>query len=115
MSAYLNGKELEIPGDAEVTYNLGVPKRTALKGLNGKGQGYTEEPQVASAEFPIRDKDDLDTKELLQTRDGTLVLNLANGKTQVYREVVHAGDGNGTSGNGQIATRWESSHEADEF
>lgn len=114
-SAFLDGEQLEIPADAEVSYNVGVPRATALKGLNGEGQGYKEEPQISFAEFPVRDSKTQDTKALLKTRDATLTLNLANGKTVVFRDASHAGEGNGNAVNGTIATRWESPHEADEF
>lgn len=115
MSVFVDGVEVDIPGDSEVTYNMGVPKATALKGLNGKGQGYKEEPQVSSIEFPVRDRSDFDLAAFCRSRDVTVTANLANGKTVVLREAVFAGDGDVTTGESQLSARFESPHEADEI
>lgn len=88
------------------TYHLGVPKRESVVGHDGY-HGYKETPQAAYIEGEITDEYGLDVKKLLETKDATVTLDLANGKSMVLREAVFVGDGNGNTEEGNIAVRWE--------
>jgi len=90
----------------EFTYNIGAPKREAVVGADAI-HGFKEEPQVAMIEGAITDSDELDLKDLLTFRDGTITLELANGKVIVLREAFYAADGNVTTSEGEIEVRFE--------
>ena len=89
----------------EFTYNLGVPKREEIVGSDGV-HGFKETPQVAYIEGAITDRSTLDVKALVSGKDVTVTLALANGKTISLRNAWFAGDGNITTGEGEIAVRW---------
>ena len=95
----LNGTLLQAKG--EFTYNLGVNKREAVIGSDTI-HGFKEEPQPSQIEGAITDSDELDVQTILETRDATVTLQLANGKSVVMREAFYAGDGNVTSSEGEI-------------
>ena len=90
----------------EFTYNIGVNKREAIVGADGI-HGFKEEPQVPMIEGAITDSDELNLETLLNIRDATATLELANGKVIVIREAFFAGDGNVTSSEGEIEIRFE--------
>lgn len=90
----------------EFTYNLGVPKREAIIGADGV-HGYKETPQVPFIEGAITDRGTLDLEALVKGKGLTITLELANGKTISLRGAWYAGDGNGTTGEGEIQVRWE--------
>lgn len=89
----------------EFTYNLGVAKREEVIGQDTL-HGYKETPQPALIEGSITDRGTLDVKALAIAKDQTVTLKLANGKTVVLRNAWFAGDGNATTGEGEIAVRW---------
>ncbi len=90
----------------EFTYDIGVPKREAVVGMDAL-HGFKETPKVGFIEGAITDNDELDLKSLLNLRDTTATLELANGKVIVMREAYYAGDGNVTTNEGQIPLRIE--------
>lgn len=90
----------------EFTYNIGRPKREAIVGQDVV-HGYSEKPQVPFIEGSITDKDDLNLEDLLLTKNATVTIELANGKTIVLREAWFAADGNVTSSEGEIEVRFE--------
>lgn len=90
----------------EFTYNLGRPKREAIVGQDFT-HGYKESPQVAFIEGSITDKEDLNLENLVLTKDATVTIELANGKTIVLRKAWFAADGNVTSSEGEIEVRFE--------
>lgn len=100
-----DGQLLQAKG--EFTYNLGVPKRESVLGPSGGPHGFKEEPQVPMIEGSITDSDELDLEALLKFRDGTVTLELANGKIIVLREAFFAGDGNASTSEGEIEVRFE--------
>lgn len=100
----VNGALLQAKG--EFTYNLGKPKREAIVGQDTT-HGYKETPQVAMIEGSVTDKDDLSLENLVLTKDATVTVELANGKTIVLREAWFAADGNVTSSEGEIEVRFE--------
>jgi hypothetical protein len=90
----------------EFTYNLGAPKREAVVGQDAV-HGFSEVPQVPYCEGSITDNDELDLEKLVETRDATVTIELANGKIFVLREAFYAADGNVTTTEGEIEVRFE--------
>ncbi len=88
------------------TYGLGRPKREAIVGSDAV-HGYKEMPQVAFIEGAITDRGSLDLAALVSGRDVTVTLELGNGKVIVLRDAWFAGEGTGSSEEGEIAVRWE--------
>lgn len=94
-----------VDAKGEFTYNLGVPKREEVVGQDTV-HGYKEIPQPAFIEGSITDRGTLDVKALAKSKDQTVTLKLANGKTVSLRNAWFAGDGNATTGEGEVAVRW---------
>ena len=88
------------------TYNLGSPKREAVLGPNAV-HGYKEMPQVPYIEGEITDQDDLDLAALQAITDGTITLELANGKSIVLRDAWYAADGTVGSEEANVQVRFE--------
>ena len=95
----LDGELFQAKG--EFTYNLGVPKRDEVVGPDGV-HGFSELPQAPRIEGAVTDNDETDLEALLRFRDGTATLQLANGKTVVFREAFYSGDGDVTTNEGEI-------------
>jgi hypothetical protein len=89
------------------SYNLGHDKREALIGADGV-HGYKETPQVAFIEGAITDRTDLDMESLAKQDKVTVTLELAYGKTVVLANAWFAGEGAVSTGEAEIAVRWES-------
>ncbi len=88
------------------TYNLGRPLREAIIGADGV-HGYKETPQPAFIEGAITDRGDLDLNALVTVKLKTITLETANGKVIVLRDAWFAGEGSGTTEEGEIAVRFE--------
>jgi hypothetical protein len=88
------------------SYNLGRPKREAVIGADGV-HGFKETPQPAMIEGALTDRGTLDLAALATGRDLTVSLTLGNGKLIVLRDAWFAGEGTGTSEEGEVAVRWE--------
>lgn len=88
------------------TYNIGADKRTAIIGAD-RVHGHYSQPQVPFIEGIITDDADLDLPALLNGKNLTVTLELANGKTIILRQGWYAGEGNVTTEQGEIAVRWE--------
>jgi len=106
--------EVKVNGEIQAakgswSYNLGRPKREAVIGSDGV-HGYKETPQVAFIEGAITDRGNLDLAAIASGRDSTVTLTLGNGKIVSLSEAWFAGDGTGTSEEGEIAVRWEGSN-----
>lgn len=103
--------QLKVDGEIQdakgsFTYNLGRPKREAIVGADAI-HGFKEMPQVAFIEGAITDRGTLDVAALASGRDLTITLELGNGKLVVLRDAWFAGEGTGSSEEGEIAVRWE--------
>lgn len=105
----LDGSQQDAKG--EFTYNLGNDLREAIIGADGV-HGYKETPQVAFIEGAITDRSDLDLDALAQSDNITVTLELANGKTIVLSNAWFASEGSVTTGEAEIAVRFESRHKA---
>lgn len=101
----VNGEVLKAKGS--FTYNLGKPKREAVMDAGGGVAGYKETPQVPYVEGAATDSDQLDVAALIETKDATVTLELANGKTIVLRSAYYAGDGQVTTEEGELQIRFE--------
>ena len=88
------------------TYNLGQPKREAIVGPDGV-HGYKEMPQAPYIEGEITDQSDLALADLFNITDGTITLELANGKSVVQRNSWYAGDGNVGTEEANVQIRFE--------
>lgn len=90
-----------------VTYNVNKTKRDSIVG-HDRYHGFKELPKVIFAEFAITDSDDFDIEaDLYSKRDGTLVIDLANGKSITFSKAFFAGEGDVTTEEGEIAARFE--------
>ncbi len=98
-----NGEALLVKGSVE--YNLGVPKREAVIGLDGL-HGFKELPQPAFIRIEATDAGDLDLAALLEAADDTVTAELANGKTVVMRNASQTGEGTVNPEEGTIALEW---------
>lgn len=101
----LNGQLMKAKG--QFTYNLGIPKRESVMDAGGGVAGFKESPQVPFIEGAVTDYDELDLAELVKTKDATVTLDLANGKTVVLRSAWFASEGSVTTEEGEIAVRFE--------
>jgi hypothetical protein len=90
----------------EFSYNLGVPKRTSIVGMDTV-HGFKEEPQVGFVEGEITDHVGVDLKKLCAGEGLTITLELANGKVIVLTEAWYAGEGTVSTGEANIAVRYE--------
>ena len=88
------------------TYNHGAPKREAVIGPD-RVHGYKENPQVAFIEGAITDRSDLNVRALLDLLDGTVTIELANGKTFTLSGAYYGHDGGITTEEGEIPIRLE--------
>lgn len=101
----LEGKLLDVKGNW--TYNFGKPKRDGIVGAD-RVHGYKEMPQIPYVEGVITDKGSLDVEnDILNVTNATLTLELANGKTGIWREAWYAGEGDITTEEAEIAVRFE--------
>ncbi len=107
----VDGTQYDAKGD--FSYNLGSPSREAIVGADGI-HGYKETPQVAFIEGAVTDSPDINLQELLESDNITVTLELANGKTIVLSNAWFAGEGGVTTGEAEIAVRFESRRPAQE-
>ncbi len=85
----------------EFTYNLGANKREAVLGADNV-HGYKETVQAPKLEGALTDSQDLDVKTILNLKDATVTLSLANGKIIVFKDAWYSGDGDVTTEEGEI-------------
>jgi len=104
ISLQINGEVFNAKGDWE--YGFGLPKRSAMVGAE-RVHGFTEEPQVPYVQGEITDRNGVDVRALQNVTNGTIVLQLGNGKVIILREAYHAGEGSVHVKEGNIAVRYE--------
>lgn len=100
----VNGQIYRAKGD--FTYNPGKPMREPIIGSDAV-HGYSEKPQVGFIEGEFTDGDDVDIPNLVQIKDATVTLDLANGKMFVLHEAYYAAEGTVSTGEGNIGVRFE--------
>lgn len=101
----VDGAQLAAKGN--FTYNLGGFKREAVVGSDGVVHGYKETRIVPFLEGEITDTSDTNIPALLRLTHSTVVLDLANGKSIVYRGAFYAGEGTGNTEEGNFPLRFE--------
>ncbi|MHC4712009.1 MAG: phage tail tube protein [Planctomycetota bacterium] len=87
-------------------YDLGVDKREAVVGLD-RLHGFKHTPKPAYCAGELSDTADCDVKALLEAEDVTVVLDLANGKSVVFRNATQTGDGTVNPEEGTIGVRYD--------
>ena len=102
----VNGEILRAKG--AFTYNLGKPMRESVIGSDGV-HGYKETPQAPFIEGAITDLQDLKMSTLVGTTNATVNLKLGNNKAIVLNNAFYAGEGTGSTEEGEIGVRWEGS------
>ena len=100
----INGELFSAKG--AFSYDIGVPQRTAVVGADAV-HGFMEKPKASMIEGAITDSSDLRLQSLLEIRDATITLELANGKVIVLREAFYAGDGTVSTEEGEITVKFE--------
>lgn len=103
---FISSNGVRLAAKGEWTVNPGVDKRDAVVGAD-QVHGYMEKPQVPSFEGAVTVMPDLDVKALLNTKDATITLELANGKTPVLREAWYAGEGTFKTDEGELAVLFQ--------
>lgn len=99
-----NGQQYKAKGNW--TYNLGRGMREGVAGNDGV-HGFTEQPQVPFIEGTITDSAEISHIDLVELRDVTITLELANGKVVTLEEAWFAGEGEGSTEAGEISARFE--------
>lgn len=87
------------------TYNIQGIKKTKIVGAD-KVHGHKEEVVASYIEGKITDGDDIDLKLLAQV-EGTVSIELRNGKTVSVYDAVYAGDMDVDTEEGEIPVRFE--------
>lgn len=105
ISLKVNGQQKDCKGS--FSWNLGEPKTETITGQD-RNHGYKEKPQPASIEGMITVGPDLDIRALVRTRDANITLELASGQVLVMNGGRYAGDGKGTTEEGELEVKFES-------
>lgn len=88
------------------TYNLGRLKKEFIAGADGV-HGFKAMPQVPFIEGTITDDSEISMEDLLDIEEATVTLELANGKVISLSQAAFAGEGNGSTEEGEIEARFE--------
>lgn len=99
-----NGSRVKAKGS--FTWNLGADKREMIVGSD-EVHGHKEMPQTPYLEGMVTVDSQTDIRGLVEGEDLTVTCELASGQTFVLREAVFAGDGAGTTEEGELPVRWE--------
>jgi hypothetical protein len=89
------------------TYNLGGYKREGVTGSDGTVHGYKESRIIPFVEGEITDTYDTDIPTLISLTNSTVTLDLANGKSIVFRNAFYAHEGTGNTEEGNFPVRFE--------
>lgn len=95
------------------TWNLGQPMRESVIGAD-RIHGRKEIPQVGKLEGVISYTADLSPKVLLNLVDATITMVLGNGHTFILSEAYFAGEGDGTTEDGEISAIFNGEADIDE-
>lgn len=88
------------------TWNVGKPKRDAVIGAD-RVHGYKEAVQVPFIEGAITVDEDTDVDAILTLKDATAFLSLSNGAAVILKDAWQAGEGSGTTEEGELPVRFE--------
>lgn len=104
ISVKVDGKIHQAKG--AFTYNPGKPMRESIIGSDAV-HGFKETPQPGFVEGEFTDEIGLDIPNLVQLKDVTVSLALANGKLFVLRNAFYAAEGTTSTDEGNIGVRFE--------
>ncbi len=104
ISVKVDGKIHQAKG--AFTYNPGKPIRTPIVGSDAQ-HGFMEVPQPGFIEGEFTDEKALDIPNLVQVKDATISIDLANGKMFVLRNAYYAGEGTTSTDEGNLGVRFE--------
>lgn len=100
-----DGQTVVAKGDS-FSYNTGKLKKEMVKGTD-RVHGYKSMTQVPFIDGATTDLPNVNTEDLKDIADATVVLELNNGKTVILRNAVYAADGESTTEEGEIQLRFE--------
>lgn len=104
ISLKINGDIMFAKGN--FTYNIGKPRKEGITGAD-RVHGYKETPQIPFIEGEITDRNEMSLEDLLNFKEETVTLELANGKVIVLRQAWYASEGTGNTEEGNIECRFE--------
>lgn len=99
VSVKSNGIQYDAKGN--FTYNLGHAKRNHITGSDGP-HGFSVTPQTPFIKGVITDSGSLDVQTILDLEEGTVTIDLANGKLIALSEAWYEGEGDITTEEGEI-------------
>lgn len=88
------------------TYNKGTPVNAAVVGAD-RVHGHKSTPQAPMIEGATTHRFDLDITALTELDDATVVLRLPNKKSFVLRNAWYAGEGVGSTEEGEFPLKFE--------
>jgi len=111
-SLQINGTVVNVVGN--VTYNLGLPKIDKLVGAD-RVHGSKQVPQVAFVECDLRTGSEMSRSDLINTREATVVLEVADGTSFMWEGADYCAKGDMGSEEGTIQSRFESQSQGEEI
>lgn len=99
----IDGTQYSIAGD--FTLNPGVARKEEVIGPDGS-IAFKITYQAATIEGEVRDRGDLDVKELLGLEDVTITAELGNGKAWVLANATQTAEGNLNIAEGSVQVRF---------
>ncbi len=88
------------------SWNTGKPKRDAVLGAD-RVHGYKEGIQTPFIEGAITIDEDTDVDAITTLKDATAFLQLPNGAAVILKDSWFAGEGTGTTEEGELPVRFE--------
>lgn len=99
-----NGTQYDLGGT--ITYSPSLVEREGMAGLSGP-TGYKETPRIPYFEVELHTTSGLDFEDLEAFTNGTVQINLANGKTYVLRQAWTVPPFDGNAADGTVTVRFE--------
>lgn len=100
----IDGRQYETSGEA--TINLGQNMRKAKLGTT-RAVGFIEEPQTPKFDCTILLTSELSLQDITSIQEATIQLVAPNGATYVLRDAYFAGEGEYTTGEGEVSAVFE--------
>jgi hypothetical protein len=105
-TAYLSADGKTYPVRGEFKYNPGTVKRESKTGMDGV-HGYSEAPRVPFISCAMTDTGDMSVAAINAMNNVTVVVELANGKTIIGRNMWTVDDQDVDSVEAQFDVKWE--------
>jgi len=100
----IDGAPVQAKGDFK--YAPSFTKKTSVIGSDGTS-GFSTQHSIGYIEGEITDHKDMELSGITEIVDATVTLGLANGKMFILRGAAYTGDGSVSTGEGNIAVRFE--------